>query len=244
MGSIPHNIFLSGAVLLLIGLCLGGYLLFLKAENTELDVHTYEIIEKSAQIRVYTQSVHTEAELSDRTLTIEGIYRIDEPNGRYETLATTTVRFNDESHAFFLHTTTLGDETYVLVETKSELLKSVIPHGPWKRFTNDTIPAEYKDIAPTGPVLDNLRIFSDGLKYLRYTGSEGDWYSFTVSDEDPAVGGTLESLLRRIGPGGHVRVRLEHDRARELVFENETYRSNTVIDIAEPSLFISAPSIE
>lgn len=136
----------------------------------------------------------------------------------------------------------MGNEVYTKVETDSELLMSTIPHSPlWRHFTRDSIPQPFINIAVSGPILDNLLILSRGGSYLALAASHGTepWgdemlvhYTFTLSEEgQKSIGGTLGTLLGRVGESGYVDVWIDEASAepRYMVFQGENYSSTTTI---------------
>lgn len=221
-------------------------------KNDELLERTFSGI---AVITSYTQSVETEIDLSDRKLLVSGEYYLNGPDNRFESVATTTLRISvgtkDEEHSFTLRNISIGEDVYSKIDTRSPVLAQTIPHSPeWRHFSKNQIPEAFADIAISGPILDNLLLFRDGafLELIQSYGEE-TWgnerlvrYAFTISREAPEAGGTLATLLGRIGDG-RVDMWIEPESAslRHAVFSGPSYHSTTTFSFMNIPRTINAP---
>lgn len=215
--------------------------------------------EQIATVRAYTQSVQTEVQLADRLLQVDGRYYHNGAESRFASIATTTLVIlngkKSEKHSFTLQNISIYNDVYTKIDTESDILRSTIPHTPlWQHFKKDSIPEQFVNISVSGPVLDNLLLFNENGAFLDLVQSHGSskWgdtslekYTLKLSNEAPmGVGGTLGTLLGRIGKDGHVEVWIESESAiiRYMVFTGENYVSTTSISAINTPYIIKAPS--
>ncbi len=236
-----------------------GYSYVLLTAPPKLDNRMLSALKAVQALGSYEMAVETRTRFSDRDMTVSGTYLLDLRNERYASLATTTLQIPNargriESHSFTLENISIGDDVYLRIDTESPLLRESIPYSAeWRQFTGGTIPAEFTDIAVHGPVLNNLALFSGNGKYLRLLEKPQEFviegvrlfrYRFELSDTASDVsGGTLRSLLNRIGRGS-VDVWLDETPAvRVMTVHGENYVSTTTVIGVNTPLQISAPAI-
>lgn len=234
-----------------------GIWYFLQPQRVLEDSLLLRVFERINTITSYTQSVETEITLSDRTLIVRGEYYLNGPENSFESIATTTLRIpvgaKDEEHSFTLRNISIGDQVYSRIETQSPVLRETIPHSPeWRHFTKGQIPEAFADIAVSGPILDNLLLFSQSGVYLRLLESHGEEalgderfarYSFVLSESIPRLGGTLGTLVGRIGDSGRVDIWIDPASAtlKQAVFTGENYHSTTTFFSMNIPRMITAP---
>ncbi len=109
----------------------------------------------------------------------------------------------------------------------------------WHAFNKNSIPSQFKDIAVSGPTLDNLLLFRDSGSYVTLVEKKGDavWgdetfsrYMMKLSPDAPEnPGGTLGTLLQRLR-GGTIDIWIDdQSMVRHMVFQNDNYRSTTTL---------------
>lgn len=207
-------------------------------------------------IHSYKHKVVTDTVVSNRKLIVEGVYYVNHSTKRYASFSTTTLIIPKGEpasgpHVFTLANISIKDSVYTKIDTKSELLKSTIPQsGVWNSFQKDKVSKRFKDISISGPVLDHLRLFEGEGKYLVLAKSNGDeqingetlrHYTFTRSNSIEGAGGTLKTLLSRIGEHGVIDVWLDTERMeiKRMLIENGAYQTRAFF-----SEFNSIPAIE
>lgn len=251
-----NRLALAGVMLLVFGATSFGIWYYLQPHELE-DALLQKTFAGIASIATYTQSVETEINLSDRNLVVRGEYYLNGPENRFQSIATTTLRVPQgrkiEEHSFTLQNISIGDDIYSKIETESPLLQETIPHSAnWRHFTKGHIPDEFADIAVSGPILDNLLLFSQGGAFLVPRESYGEEmlgaerlarYSFTLSESVRRIGGTLGTLVGRIGESGRVDVWIDPSSAtlRQAVFTGENYHSTTTFSAMNIPHEIRAP---
>jgi hypothetical protein len=247
-------------VMILVGvsiaaLLLFGWLWFVRKSAPVADDMLLSALASVPGTDSYTQTAATETEIAGRNLKVEGIYHVDRKNGRFASSATTTLTIpdNDERQIFNLMNISIGEDVFVKIETTDEDLQARIPHSPeWKHFSRMTVPVAFADIAVSGPILDNLLLFSENGAYLRLTENHGKekWgeeellrYAFVVADDAPKeAGGTLQTLLDRIGDGT-VDIWIDGDGTgiRHMVVASGQYHSTTTFSNANHIPGIESP---
>ncbi len=259
----PHRIlranrkrYLAGAVLLAGILVLVGSAFVLMSDRHNDEV-LQSVFTKIDAIDFYTQEVRTETSLSERTITVEGIYQNDSKNSLYSAISTTSVRFPDVSFPiqFTLYNIASIPTVYTKAESENPELITTIPvGGGWRSFNFREIPEEYKSIAIPGPVLDNLELLSKNGSYVELIESHGKDLTF----KEPLVRFTfrLRSLLKdRPGPLSAIYERLketgtvdiwvseESNDVHYMVFHNPPYFSTTTISNVNTPQVIDIPSL-
>lgn len=233
----------------------GAGAFFWMTTRPEFDTDLQRAFAHASAIHAYTQEDITSTEISERLLRIEGIYRNDSRTGRYASIATTTIRIPEEGeHSFSLENISLGDDVYTRVSTDSPLLKQQLAFdAAWHRFRRDAIPAEFVNVAISGPIMDHLTLFSDGGNRLDIVdGPIADAedarmrvYSFRLAeDARSGAGGTLATLLERIG-GGSIRIWIdEEDAIHRIAIDNGSFHSTTTLSRFNEPVPHEPPTIE
>lgn len=238
---------------------LGSVAAFTLLRNDVSDKVLDELLAESlalyGDISSYEHAVETLALFPDRSLSIEGIYRVDRDRMRFEAVSTTTLAFpgGPSDISFSLQNRALGRQVYVHVYTSSPVLKGSIPsHEEWQHFSADAIPESYRGIAVPGPILDNLLVLSEKGAYLslheRPTRITEDGralvrYVFNRSSREPGPG-TLQALLGRVG-NGSVTLWIDESTHKpvRLVFAGHDYRSTTTLSHLGETLPIEPPPL-
>jgi hypothetical protein len=242
------------------GLILAGYGAYMLKRAHDLDVAVQDILLWIPTVTTYTQFVDTEMQFPDRLLQITGTYHIDSLQERYASHSTSTLTIPDgpddnRKHSFTLENISIGNDVYTKIETDSPVLQTTIPHSPeWRHFTRTTIPENFQSISIPGPFLDNLRIFSESGTYIdpvavgeseEHDGQTLTRYLFRISGTMPEESGPLMAILERIGPDGTIVAWVDDVFAiRQLVFENDTYRSTTTVADINSGSPIEAPKAQ
>ena len=230
---------------LMVALLLSGFLAYTWKRVHDLDVAAQKVIVWVSDVDSYTQYVETEVSFPDRALSVIGTHYTNRKEGRFAAHSTTTLTIPDESsgnesNTFTFHNIAIGDDVYTKIETDSPLLQKTIPHSPeWRHFTRTTIPEAFQSISIPGPILDNLKLFSEGGSYVSIAENKGPrdlngqpctHYTFKLSGKTPDPGGPLPAILDRIGKNGTVDICASEEGAiLEMRFESESYRSRTLI---------------
>jgi hypothetical protein len=187
----------------------------------------------------YTQDSKVRLLLEDRTLEVQGIYRVDR-KGRYASWATSTLFIPGEvPREFLLENVSFGEEVYMRLTTKDPYLEKSIAHSPeWRHFSRTTIPPQFVDIAVWGPIIDNLLLFSEEGAYLEMRNDpvlekvgeqEFKRYDLVRAKKFPTPGSTLAMLLER-ADGASITVWIDPGEARvhRLLITKEGYESDTL----------------
>ncbi len=223
---------------------LGGYAVYHFFSRTSPDALLQEAFTTVEDIWAYTQNVETTTTVGGRSIHVEGVYHINGRDAHFASISTTTLSIPENSltptPSFTLENIALGDRVYLRLNGDAPL-RDDLPRGPeWHVYSRDAIPPALHDVVHAGPILDNMRLFAHQGTYLSPSGpGRADRllnedlmrYSFTLSRNAPTrAGGTLETMLSRIGDGS-VTVWIEpHTKTiRHLYFENGDYRSTTSI---------------
>lgn len=239
------------------GILLGLYFVYESGHRSSFDNRLHTALQGVQSPHTYEIVVETTTALSDRTLEVLGLYRLNFDTKRFGAYATTTLTIPKEkprnrTHTFTFLNLAIDNDVYVHIDTDSELLRKTIPHSPdWRHFKADTVPAQFKDIAVSGPVLDNLALLDKMGTYLTLLGQPAERthggeqfrvYEFNLSEKAGSVsGGTLEPLLRRIG-SGHVFVWVDESPAvRMMTFFGDNYSSTTTVRSVNSPVEITAP---
>lgn len=224
-------------------------------DHKNLDPQLLRAIDAVNDIYAYTQIDTTEVDVSGRRLTIEGVYENDAPNHRYTSSATTSVLIpNEGGHAFNLTNISIGDDVYTRISTESSLLRLQMPlEDRWHHFTKENIPASLHNVVVIGPIMDHILLFQDKGSLLTPAGESEtrnhDGVSYTVfpvqvATRDHAVGGTLATLLERIG-SGTVRVWVSNQDSIDMItIENHDFRSTTTVTNRNSPRLVPPPLIE
>ncbi len=94
-------------------------------------------------------------------------------NNRFASSATTTLTVPNEiggvtSQVFALHTISIADDVYTRLDVASGTVPLTIAPAPtWRHFKKGAIPDSFKEIAISGPLIDNLALFRNGNTYLQ-----------------------------------------------------------------------------
>lgn len=216
---------------LLLGLITIGLFEAWKTPNLEESV--LSAIRDAGHDRTYAMRVETLSQLGDRTLAIDGIYRIAAPNDSYasESTTTLTVLETGEMHSFSLQNISIGETVYVSVTSESPLLTRTLPLTEgWQSFSSDTIPPTLAGIATRGPILDNALIFAEDGSHLEFLEiTPGGAYLFKLRNPHAQIGGVLQTLFERIGGDGRITVWLEGGTVSQFVFTGDDYVSTTTM---------------
>jgi hypothetical protein len=249
---------LGWGVLLAIGLVMASLLayharLFPWQERMDQDIQA--AITRAGSVTAYSQSVQTALQYPGRTLVIEGTYRVDRTSQRYETVSTTTLKRDDRAadQSFTLQDVSIGRDVYVKIDTDSPALAKTIPASPqWRHFDALGIPPQFEGIATAGPILDNLRIFSEKGAYLDFQHKVGPEtigelslvrYTFRLSSRRPAdPDDSLVSIMDEIADGT-VEVWIDPDHmVRMLSFRSPGYSSTTTLSAIDIPQDIGPPA--
>lgn len=241
------------------GLCiLGTAVAFWYWTKEPIDPVLAKAFARAAEIRSYTQSDVTQTEISGRTLRIEGIYHNDDAANRYASSATTslTIPGDTEEHTFNLTNISIGADVYTRVATESELLRRQIAFdSSWHHFRYDAIPPLFDSVAVAGPVIDHLELFRDGGTFVELLTFDGEVelsgesvrnYTFKLSERaDAELGGTLETLVRRIGNGTiSISVEPHSYLIRRIVIAGSGFHSTTTISLVDEPVSILPPPLD
>ncbi len=251
-----NSVLIALFAVLLSGSIVGGYAWYSGHIFNPYDEPLRSALKALQRPDSYEMSVETRTVLSGRTIVVSGLYRLDKSAKRFGSYATTTLTIPDEmparrEHIFTLDNVSIGEDIYLRIDTQSPLLKMSIPYSSaWRHFNAREIPTQFTDIAVSGPVLDDLALLSSNGRYLSpsgeprdvsYEGTDYDVYAFTLSERSADItGGTLESLVHRIG-GGNILLWIADSQIRMLTFEGENYLSTTSIRSVNTALNISPP---
>lgn len=198
-----------GAVLAVL---LGGYI-YRTTRPAPPDPLLQAVFAKASAVEQYAQEDRTEALVGDRRLVIRGTYLVDRAHNSYASVATTTVYTPPQKtgQSFTLSNISIGNEVYSKMEVGGVAPHTSIPsEETWHRFASNAIPDDYVGIAVPGPLLDDLRLFSENGSYLTLmeqlpaptASSSPLGYRFRLSGKlPPSPGGTLEALIGHIGTG-------------------------------------------
>lgn len=253
--SVPGKRALIFAVVVLCALALGAYLYWTRPEA--FDPALQKAFSNAANAGSYEEQVQTQDSLSGRTLNVDGTYLLDAPADRYASFSTTTlVTVGSKKPVIFsLDNISIGSDLYTRVQTESNVPLAVPSSKTWQHFQADAIPSAYAGIAVAGPLLDNLKLFEGGGKYLTLTGEpvqeqQGGatltHYTFKLSPAaDLSSSGTLGVLMERIGEGGSIDVWIDTSDGtiRYMRFKNASYVSTTTISNVNATLSIEAPAV-
>lgn len=230
---------------------------YMNRKAHEFDEPLIRTLEKMNATQSYAQYVDTSTVVSDRPLRVYGWYLVDHTKRAYAAFSTTTLRIPDGiegagNHDFTHDNIAIQDLVYVKIDTDSEFLKpSINDSDSWKRFTKDTIPESYKNIAVPGPILDNLRVFANSAEHLELVkkygieqveGRELRHYRFKLKSMVPKDS-TVGALAMRLGNEGVIDIWI-HDQSSSIVrmlFSHDTYTSTTTLSSFDSPLLISPP---
>lgn len=235
----------------LIGALVGTHWLMTRPQFDESLTTAFQT---AADVYAYTQEDVTETDISGRTLRIEGVYYNNARTGAYVSAATTTIMIPDDGeHTFSLENTSVGDDVYTRVVTESPLLRNQIAFdAAWHHFRRDAIPSEFQDIAVSGPILDHLALFTRNGSYLNLlegpltdASSTMPQYTFRLAPgAHRNAGGTLATLMDRIDDG-RIRIWIDSEhRIRQIVIEDESFRSTTTLSGFNEPRIIGRPIVE
>jgi hypothetical protein len=188
---------------------------------------------------------------------VYGWYLVDHSRHSYAAYSTTTLSvppgtLGVGNHDFTHDNIAIGDVVYVKIDTDSEFLKpSINDSHEWYRFTKDTIPDSYKNIAVVGPILDNLRIFANNAEHLELVkkyglehidGKELRHYRFKLKSIVPKES-TVGALAERLGNEGTIDI-WNNDKTHEIermVFSHGSYTSTTTLSSYDSLDTITSP---
>ena len=210
----------------------------------DFDESVREALRELGHNRTYAMRVQTSSFMDDRTLLIDGVYRIDAPQDAYasESTTTLTVLETGETHTFSLRNVSVKDMVYVSVASESALLSHTLPlTDGWRAFSSTDIPPEYDGIALRGTILDNALLFADDGTHLHYVDRTAEGaYVFRLRDPRANIGGSLQTLFERIGAEGRVTVWIKDAEVSQFVFSGTNYVSTTTL-LREPLTPITPP---
>lgn len=238
----------------LLGLLFLGVYLYRTSQPGTPDPLLPVVFAKAAQIQQYAQEDRTEALVGDRRLVIRGRYLVDRALNRYSSVATTTVYTPPQKtgQSFTLSNISIGSDVYSRMVVGGVAPQTSIPaQQDWHHFASNDIPAEYEGIAVPGPLLDDLRLFSEGGAYLSLIdtvhgstdSSSTVGYRFKLSGKaPPSPGGTLEALMGHIGEGT-IEAWIQPDDAtiREIIITAPGYHATTTLSRFDENLEIQSP---
>lgn len=246
---------LLGLSLALMAAGILGYAAMRRETRPRFDPPLETAIQAVQSLDSYAALVDTKTALSDRTIEVRGLYLLDYRAQAYASYATTTlsgVPGIDEKPSFSLANVAVGDDVYVKIDTASPVLKGQIPHSrQWRHFKKDAIPEPFREIAVAGPVLDNLALFREKGAYIEVQSSTSTtlrdepvfMYSVVLSPKARSVrGGTLETLIRRIG-AGTVEIYVSSSTLARTVVHGDNYVSTTTFLSFNSPLGIEAPRL-
>lgn len=231
----------------LIAILITAYALFeyIDRKAHEFDEPLIKTLEHMATVQSYSQYVDTTTVVSERPLRVYGWYHVDHNKRSYAAFSTTTLTVpggiqGAGKHDFTHDNIAIGDTVYVKIDTESEFLKpSINDSHQWQRFQKDSIPEQYKNIAVTGPILDNLRIFAGDAEHLELVRKYGletvdgealRRYRFILKSSVPKES-TVGALQQRLGNEGTIDIWIEdatHTITR-MIFSHPPYTSTTTL---------------
>jgi hypothetical protein len=201
------------AVLVLLLLFLVAYL-YRSGLHQSQDPRLGAAFAKAGATSSYMLDDRTEALVGDKRLVIRGLYLVDRHRNGYLSVSTTTVYVggSHKGQSFALANISLGNDVFTKMEVGGAAPETSIPSSSaWRHFKSNEIPSDYVGIAIPGPLLDSLRLFTEGGSYLRLdhkiadetiAGASTTRYRFRLSDKTPpSPGGTLEALMGHIATG-------------------------------------------
>jgi hypothetical protein len=168
-------------------------------------------------------------------------------------IATLTPDDRAADQSFTLQDVSIGRDVYVKIDTDSPALAKTIPASPqWRHFDALGIPPQFEGIATAGPILDNLRIFSEKGAYLDFQHKVGPEtigelslvrYTFRLSSRRPAdPDDSLVSIMDEIADGT-VEVWIDPDHmVRMLSFRSPGYSSTTTLSAIDIPQDIGPPA--
>lgn len=221
----------------------GGVVAFIFFQNKEQNEVLRQVFTDAESVEFYTQKVDTETSVSERSIVVAGTYHIDKKGSIYGSFSTTTVRVPSISYPieFTLENISANGKAYVRAKSDNQELNTTIPLGAdWRVFRETEIPPAYKEIAITGPILDNLALFSEKGSLVRLEKAlPGDTtftypllrFQFSLRPEVAKRQGPLAAIYERVGATGKVDiwVSAEDKKIRHMVFSNPPYFSTTTI---------------
>ncbi len=218
---------------------------YIERKAHEFDEPLIKVLEKVDSIQSYNQYVDTTTVVSDRPLRVFGWYVVDHSSRSYATFSTTTLTVpvgieGAGNHDFTHDNIAIDDTVYVKIDTDSEFLKpSINDSDKWQRFTKDKIPEAYKNIAISGPILDNLRILAHDAEHLELIrkygietidGKDLRRYRFTLKNGVPKES-TVGALQQRLGDEGTIDIWIDDAEmvVERMVFSHPPYTSTTTL---------------
>ena len=226
-------------VCIVIGAVYWGYTSYLSKVENEALAKLYASVDA---ITYYVQEVETELEVSGRIVRVEGRYENNLPRSYFASYATTTLTQPDSKpYSFGLSNIAFGDDVYFKLERITGDLPSAAPMSPeWRRFTKGTIPDEYRGIAVSGPILDNLVVLRNSgksLTHLRTTKEDRAFnepltrFEYALSPRRGEEAPTLAAIRDRLGGAGTVFVWTDEGvtSVRYIVLTHDGYVSTTTI---------------
>jgi hypothetical protein len=215
-----------------------------------------EVLAGVSSINSYTQAVETQTIISDRQVSVIGMYRNNHSTNEYASFATTTISSPETGPmTFSINNIALGGRVYVQVQSDFEGLVTTVPaDGVWRVYEFGAIPTAFQSVAIPGPVLDNLLLLSDRGSFLTLIkalgtdtqdGVELAKYRFKASGEKAPVASPLTTLLERIGTDGHIDVWVHEPSktVRMLVITNPPYFSTTTFSGINNPPAIDTPQV-
>jgi len=216
-----------------------------------------EVLANEASKTTYTEHAETEVVVGVKRLRIDGIYRLDPPQGAFGSISTTTVAdldqpFSKSPNSFVLQNVSLGEDVYFRLDTKSPSLQHLKnANVGWIHVPGNKIPSELSDVAVSGPILDDLALFREKGKYVssveRIATNDRDakqiHYVMKLSGNSAPRGSTLESLFGHVGGSGTIDVWVEEKSAliSRIHFSGAGYSSTTTV-MHEADELIIAPT--
>ena len=252
MASKKAYIALAGSLILLAGACF-SYWWFTRPKA---DPDLKKIYNWVASIHAYQEEELTTAAVDSRVLTIDGVYRVDEPHSLFAFTSTTTTRIAGAKKPiiFTLDDMSIKKDVYTRVEMLQTYGPQLsVPSGDvWRHFKSTNIPKAYANIAIAGPLVDNLKLFGNGGAYVTLVKKWGEApikkedlkrYSFVLSPRaSPKLGGTLGPLVQRITTSGQIDIWVDSmSRIKYMHFKNTNYDATTTLSHFNETLSLTPP---
>lgn len=209
----------------------------------------------ASDAKFYDERVETTLLMQGSRLQLVDLYRLDRAHNRYYSISTTTLIFANSkpSIVFSVSNISLGQDLYTKVGGVSNAQLSVPSDNIWRHFTISSIPRNYENIAVSGAILDNLKLFERAGEHLiqiaTYATSTIDGkleshYLFKLSSSRTAVDPVIQPTMSRLGSSGKIDIWIDSatQKISTIVFHNESYFSTTTIDYADQPFSLATPS--
>lgn len=203
-----------------------------------------QFIESASHTVPYRADVEVSIPQSGKMLSIEGLYFVNHETREYYSFSTTSVTDIDNttpSISFTIENIALNNWVYLrITPLDAYSRKTVRGTDSWVDFPANEIPVKYTDIAVSGPVQDNLALFSENgslielLKSERSGGADSptETYTFKLSSKGmTAPSGPVRAIADHIGSLGYIYVTIpgpDNSDAR-MIFSGNNYSATTTI---------------